>query len=57
MPRSNKPLQCKDSKRLLNSLRTLEPEPALMHVRSLSPTELDGLLLVGLGHTDMARQG
>ena len=55
MPLSNKPLKWKDSKLLVNSLRILETEPALMHVRNLSRTELDGLLLVGLGHTDIAR--
>src|SRR5215208_5928162 len=56
MALSNKPLKWKDSKQLVNSLRTLGTEPALMHVRNLSRTELDGLLLVGLGHTDIERQ-
>ena len=57
MPLSNKPFKWKDYKPLVNSLRTLETEQALMHVRNLSRTELDGLLLVGLGHTDIERQG
>jgi hypothetical protein len=55
MPRSNKPFKWKDYQQLVNSLRTSETEPALTPVRNLRRTDLYGLLLVELGHTDMAR--
>jgi hypothetical protein len=38
-------------------LEEIRARASLTPVRNLSRTELDGLLLVGLGHTDMARKG